>query len=205
MQTAGAAPAAYNQVGYPVQAEVVTPPEIERWRVLQWFAAIPHFIVLYFLNIAAEIAAVIAWFAILFTGEYPPGIWDFVAGVQRWQWRVVTYAFFLHEKYPPFQLDSGQTDPATEPALFAVSKPVERNRLTCALRLIWAIPAVLVNGVILFVAEIVIVVGWFVVLFTGRWPEGMRKFVVGALRWNLRVYAYLYLLIDEYPPFSMES
>lgn len=205
MQPAGAASAAYNQGGYPVQAEVVTPPEIERWRVLQFIAAIPHFIVLYVLNIGAEIAAIVAWFAILFTGRYPDGLWEFVAGVQRWQWRVITYAAFLHEKYPPFQLDSGQTDPATEPALFAVSNPGERNRLTCGLRFIWIIPAAIVNAVILWIAEIVIFIGWFVVLFTGRWPEGMRNFVVGALRWNIRVSAYAFLLVDEYPPFSMES
>lgn len=171
---------------------------------MQWVLAIPHFIVIAVLNLAAEIVAVIAWFAILFTGEYPRGMWDFVVGVQRWQWRAGTYSLFLYDKYPPFQLDSGENDPGTEPALFAVSRPVERNRLTCALRIIWAIPAIIVVYFIEIGLGVVSFIAWFVVLFTGQWPEGMRKFVIDALRWIHRVSSYIFLLTDEYPPFSTE-
>jgi hypothetical protein len=197
-------PPAYNPGGYPVQAAVTTPETIDRWRVLQWVAAIPHFIILYVLNIAAEVVAIIAWFAILFTGAYPPGLWDFAVGVQRWQWRATTYALFLHTKYPPFQLDSGETDPATEPALLAIARPTERNRLTCALRIIWAIPAALFMIVIMIALYVVAIIAWFVVLFTGKWPEGMRTFAVKGLRAYLRYQAYAFLMVDEYPPFSLD-
>jgi hypothetical protein len=67
--------------------------------------AIPHYIVLFFLWIAAIVVVIIAWFAILFTGRYPRGMFDFVQGVIRWGVRVVAYAFVLvTDRYPPFSL-----------------------------------------------------------------------------------------------------
>jgi hypothetical protein len=73
--------------------------------IVKWLLAIPHYVVLFFLGIAAFVAVVIAWFAILFTGRYPRGLFDFVVGVQRWAWRVAGYAFLLAtDKYPPFRL-----------------------------------------------------------------------------------------------------
>jgi hypothetical protein len=82
--------------------------DLNRWLPLvKWFLAIPHYIVLFFLSIGAFFAVVIAWFAILFTGRYPRGIFDFVEGVIRWENRVVAYAFTLvTDKYPPFSLEA---------------------------------------------------------------------------------------------------
>ena len=80
--------------------------DLNRWLPLvKWFLAIPHYIILWFLNIALVIAVLIAWFAILFTGHYPKGLFDFVEGVIRWNTRVVSYAFILvTDEYPPFRL-----------------------------------------------------------------------------------------------------
>ena len=70
-----------------------------------WLLAIPHYIVLIFLNIAAFVVVIVAWFAILFTGHYPRGMFDFVEGVIRWNNRVLGYAVTLvTDKYPPFRL-----------------------------------------------------------------------------------------------------
>lgn len=82
--------------------------ELNRWLPLvKWFLAIPHFIVLMFLDIAAVVVVIIAWFAILFTGRYPGGIFHFVEGVIRWHNRVIGYAFLLvTDQYPPFRLSS---------------------------------------------------------------------------------------------------
>jgi hypothetical protein len=84
------------------------PNDLNRWLPLvKWFLAIPHFFVLLFLWIAAIVVVVIAWFAILFTGRYPQGMFDFVVGVMRWHNRVVGYAFILStDRYPPFSLDA---------------------------------------------------------------------------------------------------
>jgi hypothetical protein len=73
--------------------------------LVKWFLAIPHYIVLFFLTIAAFVAVVVAWFAILFTGRYPRGLFDFVQGVMRWHNRVIGYALTLvTDRYPPFRL-----------------------------------------------------------------------------------------------------
>ena len=74
--------------------------------LVKWFLAIPHYVVLFFLGIAAFVSVIIAWFAILFTGRYPRSLFDFVLGVQRWALRVADYAFILTtDKYPPFSLE----------------------------------------------------------------------------------------------------
>ena len=80
--------------------------ELNRWLPLvKWFLAIPHYIVLAFLNIAMVVVVIIAWFAILFTGHYPRGMFDFVEGVIRWNNRVLAYALVLvTDQYPPFRL-----------------------------------------------------------------------------------------------------
>jgi hypothetical protein len=79
---------------------------LNRWLPLvKWFLAIPHYIVLFFLGLAAIVCVIIAWFAILFTGRYPRGLFDFVVGVMRWGNRVTAYAFVLvTDQYPPFRL-----------------------------------------------------------------------------------------------------
>jgi hypothetical protein len=80
--------------------------DLNRWLPLvKWLLAIPHYIVLFFLGIGALVAVFIAWFAILFTGRYPRGIFEYVEGVMRWENRVAAYAFTLvTDKYPPFSL-----------------------------------------------------------------------------------------------------
>jgi hypothetical protein len=83
------------------------PNDLNRWMpIVKVFAAIPHFIVLFFLGLATIVCVVIAWFAILFTGRYPRALFDFVVGVERWGLRVVAYALLLTtDRYPPFSLE----------------------------------------------------------------------------------------------------
>lgn len=82
--------------------------DLNRWYPLfKWFLAIPHYIVLAFLAVGAFFAVIIAWFAILFTGKYPRGLFDFVVGVGRWQLRVAAYtALLVTDRYPPFSLNA---------------------------------------------------------------------------------------------------
>lgn len=80
--------------------------ELNRWLPLvKWFLAIPHYVVLFFLDIAAVVVVILAWFAILVTEHYPRGLFEFVEGVMRWHNRVIAYAFVLvTDQYPPFRL-----------------------------------------------------------------------------------------------------
>ena len=87
--------------------------ELNRWLPLvKWFLAIPHYIVLFFLYLVAFVMVIGAWFAILFTGRYPRGIFEFVEGVIRWHNRVVGYAWILvTDRYPPFSLSQRELPP----------------------------------------------------------------------------------------------
>jgi hypothetical protein len=89
-----------------VQLELPEPRDLNRWLPLvKWFLAIPHYIVLLFLYLGAFFVVIAAWFAILFTGRYPRGLFDYMVGVGRWHNRVVAYAFILvTDRYPPFQM-----------------------------------------------------------------------------------------------------
>lgn len=80
-----------------------------------------------------------------------------------------------------------------------------QNRLTVFFRILIAIPALIVAAIIQLVAFVVTVIAWFAILITGSYPAGLFGFVAGALRWNARVNAYLYLLTDRYPPFSLND
>jgi len=93
-----------------VHLDIDYPDDVERdlnrfLPIVKWFLAIPHLIVLFFLGIGAFFAVIVAWFAIVFTGQYPRGLFDFVVGVGRWGLRVYAYAFLLvTDRYPPFSL-----------------------------------------------------------------------------------------------------
>ena len=91
---------------YPVRVDARLDPHLSRWLwLVKWVLTIPHYIVLFFLWIAVLVVVIVAWFAILFTGRYPRGMFDFVEGVIRWHNRVIAYAWVLvTDRYPPFRL-----------------------------------------------------------------------------------------------------
>jgi hypothetical protein len=200
-------PAAAYPPAYPATLEVDAADRIDNWRPLvQWFLAIPHYIVLYVLAIVAEIVSIIAWFAILFTGKMPDGLANLICLYLRYNNRTMAYAGFLREEYPPFTFETTPPDPGDYPGVRTNFRPEleDRNRLTTAFRFILVIPHLIVLAILGIAAWVVLIVAFFAVLFTAHWPEGMRNFVVGVLRWSTRVNAYFFLLTDEYPPFSLD-
>lgn len=150
------------------------------------------------LGIVAMVAAIIAWFAILFTGRHPRGLWDLAAYYLRWRVRVAAYTALLRDEYPPFG------DGPYAAALEIVPPPAPRNRLTVAFRIVLAIPHLIVLWLLGIAWLLTSIIAWFSILFSGRYPVGLYGFGAGMVRWNTRVEAYLLLLTDEYPPFALE-
>jgi hypothetical protein len=146
----------------------------------------------------AAVVAIIAWFAILFTGRHPDGLWRLAAFYLRWRVRASAYVALLRDEYPPF-------GDGSYPVELELPQPIgPRDRLSVAFRIILAIPQLLAVWAVGIAWGMTTIVAWFAILFTGRYPESLYHFGVGALRWTTRVEAYLLLLRDEYPPFSLE-
>lgn len=194
-----------SESAYPVQLDLESPLEIARWRPLvHWILVIPHWVVLYVLSIVLGVLGVVAWFAILFTGNIPRGLFDFMATILRYQWRTYSYLAFMREPYPPFDFASANLDPGTDPARLSIDYPERLSRLLIFVKWLLVIPHFIALFFVGIGAFFVGIAGFFAVLVTGHWPEGMRNFLIGTIRWSLRVSAYLYLMTDRYPPFSLQ-
>lgn len=189
---------------YPMTLDLDAPLEVARWRPLvQWFLAIPHFFVASVLSNVSGVLVFIAWFAILFTGRFPPGLFRFVAMSQRYQWRVASYAIGLREPYPPFEFEMVSTDPGTDQATWSIDEPAGLSRGLIFVKWLLVIPHFFVLAFVSFAAFFAWLVGAVAVLFTGAWPSGIREFLIGVTRWAQRATAYVYLMRDEYPPFAL--
>jgi hypothetical protein len=173
--------------------------------LVNWLLAIPHFIVLYALRILAQVIGVLSWFAILFTGSMPETFANLQTMWMRYELRVYTFVLFMREEYPPFAFGMSSTDPGEDLRLRVDFRPelTDRNRLTVAFRIILVIPHLIVLALLGIAAAVVGLIGFFAVLFTAHWPEGLRDFVLNVYRWYLRVETYFLLLTDEYPPFQL--
>ena len=184
---------------YPVWVDVAYPESPQRWMILiRWVLAIPHLIIISVLENVAFVFAVIAFFAILFTGRYPKGLADLVEGWLRWSNNTYAYMLYL-DRYPPFSWDDGDYPAVTT----RVERPAEYQRWLPLVKWLLAIPHLIVLFALQFIALFVAI--WLVVgvLVTGQYPRPAFDFLVGVMRWGTRVTAYLFLLVDDYPPFSL--
>jgi hypothetical protein len=189
-------------VSYPVAFEA---DYAERRKRLSSFfrlvLAIPHFVLLYIYGIAAGIVVVVAWFAIVITGRYPNGVYDFVASFIRYYTRVLAYAVLLTDSYPRFN----GSDDASYPVRMSFAGPLERySRLKTLFRAILAIPIMILRYVMTLLLEIGAVAAWFIVVITGKMPRGLFDLMVLANSYTARSDAYLFLLTETYPPFQDE-
>jgi hypothetical protein len=149
------------------------------------------------LGAVAFLLAIVSWFTIVFTGNHGSGIREFTRFYLRWRVRALSYLMLLEDPYPPF-------GDAPYPASVTVVDPIGiRNRLTVGFRLFLVIPHAIVLVLLMFAWWITAVVAWFAILISRTYPEGLYMFGAGCLRWLLRVEAYVLLLVDEYPPFSL--
>lgn len=191
---------------YPATLELDAPPQVANWRPLvHWLLAIPHLAIAYVLQNVGSVIAIVSWFAILFTGELPQGLANLQCMILRYSARAYSYTVWLREPYPAFDFTMTPEDPGGDPLRVDVAPTLTgRNRLTVALRFLWIIPAAIFGALLAIAATFALIVGFFAVLFTGEWPDGVRDFVVRCGRYFVRLSAYADLLTDEYPPFALE-
>jgi hypothetical protein len=185
---------------YPLRFDVEYPDRLSRWKIfVKGLLAFPHILIVGALGTVAYVMIVIAWFAILFTGRYPQGLFNFVVGVYRWNANVSAYTSLLRDEYPPFTMEAGHY-----PVTFEVDYPERLSRWLIFVKWLLAIPNVIVLMVLGLAYYVTLIIAWFAILFTGRYPSGLFGFGVGVQRWSLRVSAYaVYLFTDKYPPFSL--
>jgi hypothetical protein len=163
--------------------------------------AIPHFIVLYLWSIAAYIVVILAWFAIVFTGRWPRGFYDFCAAYWRYSTAVVGYAALLTDEYPPFGSD---TD--SYPVRLRIAPPKESySRLKTFFRIILAIPVAIIAYAMEIVASVGAFLAWFAIVILGRQPKGLQDMTVLGVSYWQRANTYIYLLTEDWPPFTDDS
>ena len=216
---------------YPVVLDGQLDEPLNRWLwLVKWVLLIPHYLVLILLWIAFAVVTVIAFFAILFTGRYPRGLFDFNLGVLRWSWRVSYYGYSAlgTDRYPPFSLAEEPDYPAT----LNITYP---ERLSRGLVLVkwWllALPHYLIVSIFVGggwgydgghgdrwsdssphehaasggLITLLVLVAAVALLFLTRYPRGLYDLVIGLNRWVLRVTAYAVLMTDAYPPFRLDQ
>ncbi|NKX53985.1 DUF4389 domain-containing protein [Arthrobacter sp. E918] len=189
--------------------------------LVKWLLAIPHYLILALLWFALLVTTIAAGIAILFTGRYPQSWFSFCTGVLRWTWRVGFYAYSAlgTDRYPPFTLAR-----ADYPADFEVDYPARLSRgLVLVKWWLLAIPHVLVVAILTgsigtrwdedngggswgpSLLGLLVLIAAVILLFTGRYRQGLFDLVMGINRWAWRVGAYVLLLRDEYPPFRLDQ
>ena len=206
-------------MAYPVSV-TVEPQIANRNRLttaLRIILAIPHFILVGGLGVSilsggsrnslggetgilgaiAILLAVVSWFTLVIAGNHVAGIRQFTLFFLRWRVRALAYLMLLEDQYPPF-------GDLPYPAAVTVVDPVgPRRRLSVFFRILLVIPNLIVFCFVMLAWMATTVVAWFTIVIAGSYPAALHHFGAGALSWSIRLEAYLLLLVDDYPPFSL--
>ena len=174
---------------------------------LKMLLALPHLFLLYFVQIGAVFAAWFGYWAIAFTGSLPAGIARFVHNYFSWNLRVISYLASWRDEYPAFAMEQPEY-----PTRVIVTEPtLNRSRGLAVAGIVFFIKAVLLIPhffVLYFVQIAAAIAGWiafWIVAFTGTYPDGIFNFTTGTARWYIRATAWLLSITDEYPPFQLNS
>ena len=155
--------------------------------------AIPQLLALYVLTLVAELVAIAGWFAALFTGRLPDGLAGFLTDWLRYYARVGSYLVLLTDRYPPLELGD-----ADYPVRVSVA-PSRLNRLAVLFRIILAIPASFLVGLLWYGGAVIGFVAWLIVLITGTMPVPLYQAIAAVTRYGIRFYGYFFLLSGTYP------
>jgi len=179
---------------------LVVTDDLKRSRLTVFFRmllAIPQFIWLYIYSIVALFVWIIAWFAGLFMGRIPEGIHNFLANYLRYQVHIFSYLILAANPYPSF---SGASD---YPVTVTIAPPETQGRLGIFFRYLLALPALILSYVLNYLTFVVAWFAWFVALFMGRIPEGMRNLLAFSVRYHAQTQGYVFLLTSKYPSFNV--
>jgi hypothetical protein len=185
---------------YPIGYE--QDPPVQRSRLTVFFrflTVIPHLIWAWLYGVAAGVAEIAAWFAIVFTGRFPAGLYDFAAGYLRYTTRAYAYALLIVDTFPPFD---GAEQPEY-PVRVRIDPPAPSySRLKAFFRIILAIP-IFVLQYVMEIWLLVVAIGiWFVAVVTGRTSPALTDAMRFPASYYVRSNAYLFLMTDAYPPLS---
>jgi hypothetical protein len=195
--TAAAAPARH-----PIRLRVTD--DLRRTRLTVFFRlllAIPHLVWQALLGIVVALTAIGNWFATLFAGRSPDALHSFIAGYLRYATHVTAYVWLIADPYPGFYLVNLKQD---YPIDLEIDPPEVQNRWTVGFRIILAIPAFMITGILRQLSQLLAVFSWVVALITARVPEGVRNFAAFALRYESQTYGYALLLSPRYPSFNVD-
>jgi hypothetical protein len=171
---------------------------------VQWLLAVPQLFIAYALSVVRAVLILVSLFAVVATRRIPRPLFDAIAMTFRYEWRAASYALFLHEDYPPFDFRPTADDDGADPhTAVTFVYPGRMSRWQPLVKWLLAVPHYLVLSALGVAALCVVIAGFFTVLVTGEYPRGLRDFLVGVHRYNVRVQAYAGLLTDRYPPFSL--
>jgi len=206
---------------YPLRLEGKLDPTTSRWLwIIKWLLVLPHGFVLIFLYLCSVLTWVVAFFAILITGRYPRGLFNYNVGVLRWSWRVSFYSSgaFATDEYPPFTLED-----TNYPARLDVAYPEHLNRWLVLVKWLLAVPHLLIVALLVDVTvstsmqqegwaswgawgliSILALVSVLMLAFSSTYPRGLFDLLMGLNRWVYRVWAYMMLMTDEYPSFRLD-
>jgi len=185
-------------VNHPIR--LVVADDLRRNRLTVFFRlllAIPPLVWVGLWGLAAFFVLIAAWFAALVTRRVPAGLHRFLAAFVRYQTHVFAYLSLVADPFPGF---SGS---APYPVTVTIDPPVEQGRLGVFFRLLLAIPAALISGVLNYLTELLAFFAWFVCLAIGRMPEGMRNLLAFSVRYHAQTQAYEYLLTERYPSLNV--
>jgi hypothetical protein len=166
------------------------------------YIALPHGFLLIFMSMASSVVGIINFWSILITGKMIRPMFDFQLNLMRWSLRVNARMMNLCDGYPAFGMAHNDTD-----VVLDIEYPKTSNRVSVLLRAMFGLFYVLLpHAFILFFMQIGVIfvrmIAFWAVLFTGKYPQGMHAYMVGVIRWNVRVNAFMSYLTDTYPPFS---
>lgn len=192
-----------NTAVYPVGYEVDFVETRSRLTTFfRYLLALPHFLLACVYGIGLYFAVIAAWFAIVFTGRYPPGLYGFNANVVRYLGRLQSYVNLTTDQYPPFDLGEHTEYPVRIPIGPAKES---YSRLKTGLRIIFGIPVLLIQYALGIVASVAGLISWFWIVITGKQNEGLHNAIVLGMAYYARSTAYMCLLTEDWPPFSAEG